>query len=52
MLLFTSPHGIDHVPHNRPAEAYLAMLEAGLRESRGWGDDEISAYLDRVVPGH
>ena len=50
MLLFTAPHGIDHVPHDRPSAAYLAMLETGLRESRGWGDDEVAAYFERVLP--
>jgi hypothetical protein len=47
MLTFTSPHGADHVEHTEPAPAYLAMLAAGLRESRGWDDAEIAAYLDR-----
>lgn len=50
MLLFTAPHGIDHVEHNRPSAAYLAMLETGLRESRGWDDASISAYFERVLP--
>jgi hypothetical protein len=50
MLLFTAPHGIDHVAHDRPAPAYLAMLEAGLRESRGWGDADVAAYFERVLP--
>jgi hypothetical protein len=50
MLLFTAPHGIDHVAHDRPAPAYLAMLETGLRESRGWDDAEVAAYLERVLP--
>ena len=50
MLLFTAPGGIDHVEHTRPSAAYLAMLEEGLRESRGWADDEVAAYLDRVLP--
>jgi hypothetical protein len=51
MLLFTSPHGIDHVEHSRPSEAYVAMLATGLHESRGWDDDQVVAYVDRVVPG-
>jgi hypothetical protein len=49
MLTFTSPHGLDAVPHTRPAPAYLAMLRRGLSEGRGWGDDEIDAYLASVV---
>ena len=51
MLLFTAPHGIDHVEHTQPSAAYLAMLSAGLRESRRWGDAEIEAYFTRVTPG-
>jgi len=51
LLTFTSPHGIDHVEHNPPSASYLAMLEAGLRESRGWEDVEIAEYLDAIVPG-
>ena len=31
MLLFTAPHGIDHVEHTQPSPAYLAMLADGLR---------------------
>ena len=38
LLTFTSPHGAGHVEHTRPADAYLAMLGAGLRESRGWAE--------------
>lgn len=49
MLLFTSPHGIDHVEHTQPSPAYLAMLADGLRECRQWSDDDIDAYFDRVV---
>ena len=53
MLLFTAPHGIDHVEHTQPSAAYLAMLADGLRESRQWDDEEVAAYFDRVVPeGH
>lgn len=48
MLTFTSPHGAGHVEHTDPAPAYAAMLAAGLRESRGWGDREIAAYLDHA----
>jgi hypothetical protein len=51
MLLFTSPHGIDHVEHTRPSPSYVAMLATGLKESRGWDDDQVVAYVDRVVPG-
>jgi hypothetical protein len=49
MLLFTAPGGIDHVEHTRPSAAYLAVLETGLRESRGWDDDEVAAYFARVL---
>ena len=50
LLTFTSPHGIDHVEHNAPVPAYLAMLQTGLRESRGWGDAEVAEYFDFVLP--
>ena len=50
MLLFTAPHGIDHVEHTQPSAAYLAMLADGLRESRQWDDEDVAAYFDRVVP--
>ena len=49
LLTFTSPHGADHVPHNPPSPAYLEHVRAGLRESRGWDDGEIDAYVDRLV---
>ncbi|HET8960687.1 histone deacetylase [Nocardioides sp.] len=49
MLTFTSPHGLDAVPHTRPAPAYLAMLRRGLRECRGWGDDQVDFYFGSVV---
>ncbi len=48
MLLFTAPHGIGHVARTQPSAAYLAMLAQGLRESRNWGEHEISAYFARV----
>jgi hypothetical protein len=50
MLLFTAPHGIDHVEHAQPSPAYLAMLADGLRASRQWSDDDVQAYFERVVP--
>jgi len=50
LLTFTSPHGVDHIEHNAPSPAYLSMLESGLRESRGWDDDEIADYFDAVGP--
>jgi hypothetical protein len=50
MLLFTAPHGIDHVEHTQPSPAYLAMLADGLRESRQWDEEEVEAYFARVVP--
>jgi hypothetical protein len=50
MLLFTAPHGIDHVEHTQPSPAYLAMLADGLRASRQWSDDDVAAYFERVLP--
>ena len=50
MLLFTAPHGIDHVEHTRPSPTYLAMLEDGLRESRQWSEEDLEAYFARVLP--
>ena len=49
MLTFTAPDGIDHVPHNRPRAAYLAMLSDGLRESHGWDQEQIDAYFARLT---
>lgn len=48
LLLFTAPHGIDHVEHTQPVPAYLAMLAAGLRESRGWDDADVARYFSRL----
>ncbi len=48
MLLFTAPHGVDHVPHTQPSAAYLDTLASGLSESRGWDDRAVRAYLARV----
>ena len=50
LLTFTSPHGVGHVEHNAPSEAYLAMLGTGLRESWGWDDDQVAAYLQEILP--
>lgn len=51
MLLFTAPHGIDHVDHTRPTAPYLAMLSKGLQESRSWDDDDVEAYFERLGVG-
>lgn len=48
LLVFTSPDGIDAVEHQPPAPAYAAMLATGLRESRGWDDEQVTAYLHRA----
>ncbi len=50
MLLFTAPHGIDHVEHAAPAPGHLALLAQGLAESRDWDDDRVAAYFERVSP--
>ena len=49
MLTFTAPHGIDHVDHNLPSPAYLAMLGEGLREAHGWDDAEVERYFARLT---
>lgn len=48
MLLFTAPHGIDHVEHTQPAAAYLSMLADGLMDSHGWTENEVAAYFARL----
>lgn len=49
LLTFTAPHGADHVPHNAPTPAYVAHLRTGLREARGWDDEDVDAYLADLV---
>jgi len=49
LLTFTSPHGLDHVEHTCPADAYLATVAQGLRESRGWDDERVASYLSSVL---
>jgi hypothetical protein len=51
LLTFTSPHGVDHVERTAPSERYLALLTEGLRESRGWDDARIAAYLHSALVG-
>ncbi len=51
MLLFTAPHGIDHVEHSQPSAAYLAMMTDGLRESRQWDEDEVDGVLPAARGG-
>ena len=50
MLTFTSPHGATAVEHVAPSESYRATLATGLRESRGWDDVQVAAYLDALAP--
>ena len=49
MVTFTAPHGFDHVPHTTPTGPYLAMLAEGLRESRGWSEEEVRGYLEARI---
>lgn len=49
MLTFTAPHGMDHVDHNKPSPAYLAMLEEGLREAHGWDEYDVAGYFARLT---
>ena len=48
LLTFTSPHGSEQVERTAPAPAYLAMMAEGLRESRGWDEETVASYLDRI----
>jgi hypothetical protein len=48
MLLFTAPHGLDHVEHTQPSPSYLAMLAQGLEESRNWDEPAVAAYFERL----
>jgi hypothetical protein len=50
LLTFTAPHGVHHVEHTVPSDAYLDAVRLGLRESRGWDDERLATYLDSVVP--
>jgi hypothetical protein len=45
MLTFTAPHGLDHVEHTEPSDAYLAMLADGLRGAQGWSEARIAEYF-------
>jgi len=49
LLTFTSPHGLEHVEHTQPAPAYLSMVADGLRESRGWDEEQVAAYLTSIA---
>jgi hypothetical protein len=49
LLTFTSPHGMDHVPHTTPRDSYLAVVAQGLRESRGWDDMQVADYLGALT---
>jgi hypothetical protein len=51
LLTFTSPHGIDQVPHSAPSPAYLSMVADGLRESRVWDEDQVASYLSSITGG-
>jgi hypothetical protein len=48
MLTFTSPHGHEHVEHTQPSDLYLDTLRAGLQESRGWDEQQVTSYFDGV----
>ncbi len=49
MITVTSPHGAHAVTHVAPGEAYRRTLAVGLRESRGWDEQRVEAYLDDLV---
>ena len=50
LLTFTSPNGLHNVQHTWPTETYLSMVRDGLRESRGWDDEQVASYLATVLP--
>lgn len=45
MLTFTAPTRADDVGFNPPEQAYLDMLSAGLRQSRGWDAARCRQYF-------
>ncbi|MCB0895888.1 MAG: histone deacetylase [Nocardioides sp.] len=49
LLTFTAPHGAEHVEHTRPAPAYLEAMATGLREARGWDEEQVAAYFAAVL---
>jgi hypothetical protein len=49
LLTFTSPHGIGHVEPTQPSAAYLETVAQGLRESRGWDDEQVATYLAALL---
>ncbi len=51
MLTFTAPGGVGAMPDRTPSRAYLATLGTGLRESRGWPETRVGAYLEAIVAG-
>ena len=44
MLTFSAAHH-SHVEPHEPAEAYLAMMARGLRQTHGLGPDAVAEYL-------
>ena len=49
LVTFTSPLGVGAMALRAPSPAYRERLAAGLRESRGWDEAQIAAYLDSLV---
>lgn len=49
MLTFTSADGAHAVRRTRPSARYRETLATGLRESRAWGEEQVTAYLDGLV---
>lgn len=45
MYTFTSPGGIDDVPHADPTQPYLAMLCQGLQESLQWSQQRALEHF-------
>jgi len=49
LLTFTAPHGSEHVEHTLPSDAYVAVLAAGLRETRRWREQQVTSYLQGLT---
>ncbi|MEZ0448556.1 histone deacetylase [Cellulomonas sp. ICMP 17802] len=49
-LVTLTSEPFDDAPLNAPSDAYLRTMATGLRETHGWGPDEVRSYL-AAIPG-